>query len=62
MHDPGGDVASVAYTISVRRTALGYRHFSFEDDMRGLGDMRVVRIVRVRSVLPHIRVEKSFVM
>src|SRR5579872_246895 len=62
MHSPGGDVAALARTIGLRHAAVRQRHFSIKYNMRGFGCVRVVGIKHVRSILPHVSMQKSFAM
>jgi hypothetical protein len=62
MYRASGNVATLACTTRPRRAALRQCHFPFEDDVRRLGCVRMIGIVRVWPVLPDIRVEESFAM
>jgi len=62
MYCVGGNIAAFSGPKRARLASLRQRHFAVEDDVRRLSGMRVVRVKGVRSVLPDIRVEKSFPM
>jgi hypothetical protein len=60
VHRAGGNIAAFTDAKRARRASLRQRHFAVEDDVRSLDGVRVVRIKGVRSVLPDVRVKKSF--
>jgi hypothetical protein len=62
MHCPSGNIAPLPCTERLRRTTLRQRHFSLQNNMRRLAAMRVIGIKGIRSILPHVRTQKSFPM
>ena len=62
VHGAGGNIAALTCSKSARLAALRQRHFAVKDDVRRLDAVRVVGIESVRSILPDIRMQKSFPM
>ena len=60
MHGAGRNVAALARTIRFRDACLRQRHLSIEDNVSGFGRVRMIGIKYVRSILPHVRMQKSF--
>ncbi len=57
-----GDVATLAYGKGSRRACMRKRHLSVKDDVGCFARMRMIGIMRVRSILPDVRVKESFLM
>jgi hypothetical protein len=62
MHRSRRDVAPFAGPEGMRLAIHGESHFAFEDDMSGLGGVRVFRIEGVRAVLPNVGVGEAFLV
>jgi hypothetical protein len=60
MHRSRRDVAPFAGPEGMRLAIHGESHFAFEDDVSGLGGVRVFRIEGVRVVLPDVGVGEAF--
>ena len=60
MHGPCRNVAAVAHPIRRRFAAHRERHLSIQNDVRCKARVRVVGIVRVRAILPDVRLRESF--
>lgn len=58
----GRNIAAIPYDVRMSIAALRQRHFSSQDDMRGLGGVSVIRVKSVRAILPDVSVEETFVM
>jgi hypothetical protein len=59
MHGPGRNVAAASRSIRVRPAVHGQCHLAAQYDVRGLRVMPMLRIKRVRSILPNIGMAKS---
>src|SRR5262244_2005516 len=60
MHSSRRDITPFTGPEGTRPAIHGESHFAFEDDVRGLGGVRVFRIVGVWAVLPDIGMGEAF--
>ena len=62
VHGAGLHVAPFARPIRVALAAHRQRHLPAQNDVRGFRGMRVIRIGRVRRILPHISLPESLLL
>ena len=62
MYRPGRNIAAFSCPVSGSSAANRQRHLSFEDNVRGLYRMSMIRITAVRPVLPNIGMPKPLVV
>jgi hypothetical protein len=62
VQDARGDIAALSYSVRAHLSALRHGHLAFENDVRGFDCVLVVRIKGLWSILPDVRVQKSFLV
>jgi hypothetical protein len=62
MHGPGRNIAAASHSIRVRPAVHDQYHLAAQYDVCGLRVMRMLRIKRVRLILPNIGMAKSLAL
>jgi hypothetical protein len=62
VYGTGGNVAAFTRAIRVALPGHRQRHLATQNDVGGLLCVRVIRVRRVRRVLPYVRVPEAFLL